>query len=144
MENENVRIVEINGVKIEVDLRTAKKIENYKVGDRVKLLLKKYNEYVSYPGVIAGFDEFKNLPTLVIAYLENGYSGNGLNFSYVNSETKDTEICAAKDYELTVSKESVLEYFDRERFKKERELSDLSDKRSFFERNYARYFEGSQ
>ncbi len=33
---ENKRIIEVAGVKMEIDLRTAKKIENFKVGDNVK------------------------------------------------------------------------------------------------------------
>lgn len=34
------RIIEIDGVKIEVDLRTAKRIDTYRVGDNVKILNK--------------------------------------------------------------------------------------------------------
>ena len=37
MENENKRIIEVNGVKMEIDLRQAKVIDNYKVGDYVKV-----------------------------------------------------------------------------------------------------------
>ena len=37
---EEKRIVEIDGVKIEVDLRTAKRVDSYKVGDNVKILEK--------------------------------------------------------------------------------------------------------
>ena len=35
-----MRVIEINGIKVEVDLRTAKQINQYKVGDNVKLLIK--------------------------------------------------------------------------------------------------------
>ena len=35
---EEKRIVEIDGVKIEVDLRTAKRIDTFAVGDNVKVL----------------------------------------------------------------------------------------------------------
>jgi hypothetical protein len=34
---ENKRIVEIDGVKIEVDLRSAKRIDTFRVGDNVKV-----------------------------------------------------------------------------------------------------------
>ena len=40
---EEKRIVEIDGVKIEVDLRTAKRIDTFRVGDNVKVLCKEYN-----------------------------------------------------------------------------------------------------
>jgi len=36
--NENKRIIEINGVKLEVDLTTARRIDEFKVGDTVKVL----------------------------------------------------------------------------------------------------------
>lgn len=57
-------IVEINGIKLEVDLRTAKRVEEYKVGDMVKVLKKEYGDsYKSYAGMIVGFDAFVALPT---------------------------------------------------------------------------------
>lgn len=34
---ENKKIIEVNGIKMEIDLREAKIINNYKVGDSVKL-----------------------------------------------------------------------------------------------------------
>lgn len=40
---EERRIVEINGVKIEVDMRTAKRVDSFRVGDNVKVLDKDYN-----------------------------------------------------------------------------------------------------
>ena len=40
MSDEQKRIVEIGGVKIEVDLRTAKRVDSYRVGDPVKVLTK--------------------------------------------------------------------------------------------------------
>ena len=60
MENqEQKRIIEVNGVKMEIDLRNAKVVENYKVGDYVKVLIKEYNSYKSYIGNIIGFDNFE-------------------------------------------------------------------------------------
>ena len=43
---EEKRIVEIDGVKIEVDLRTAKRIDTFAVGDNVKVLCKEYNNWL--------------------------------------------------------------------------------------------------
>ena len=36
---EEKRIIDINGMKMEVDLRTAKRIDTFKVGDNVKVWL---------------------------------------------------------------------------------------------------------
>ena len=44
MSEDNKRIVEIDGVKIEVDLRKAKRVDSFQVGDNVKILEKKYND----------------------------------------------------------------------------------------------------
>lgn len=43
-------IIEINGVKLEIDLRHAKRIDNLRVGDTVKVLRKRYDDsYESFP-----------------------------------------------------------------------------------------------
>ena len=86
MEN-NKRIIEINGVKMEIDLRNATVIDNFKVGDTIKVLVKGYNDYKSHVGMIVGFDEFQKLPTIVIAYLDIEYSGANIKFVYYNSES---------------------------------------------------------
>jgi len=68
MENEK-RIIEINGIKMEVDLRTAKRIDTFKVGDPVKILDCTYSTPQIYAGVIVGFAEFnKHAAIEVIQY----------------------------------------------------------------------------
>lgn len=135
------RIVEIEGVKVEVDLRTAKTVENYKVGDAVKVLVKSYGDsYTSHPGVIAGFDEFKNLPTLVIAYLEGAYEPV-LKFTYLNKASTNIEICPMTQVEMFFNKASATDYFDAGIQKKKEELADLERKRIFFLGNFDKYFE---
>lgn len=92
---ETKRIVEINGTKIEVDLREAKVIENFKVGDAVKILVKGYGDtYDSYPGLIIGFDMFKALPSIVVAYLDSKYSSASIKYKTLNTQSGDCEICA--------------------------------------------------
>ena len=107
-------VVEINGVKMEVDLRTARTIDTYKVGDRVKVLVKKYSDtYETHHGVIVAFDNFENLPTITVCYITTGYNGD-LSFSYINEKNKakfkkivEFEKVAAKKYaELTGVKPS--------------------------------------
>ena len=79
------RVVEINGVKMEVDLRSAttQEVNTYKVGDQVKVLIKDYSSWKDYPGTIVGFDNFKQRPTIIIAYLER-YNSD-IRFAYFNS-----------------------------------------------------------
>lgn len=80
------RIVEIDGVKIEVDLRTAKVIDSYKVGDTVKILKKSWSDhYTPYLGAIVDFDNFQKLPTITVAYVD----GSELKFQYIHAGMKD-------------------------------------------------------
>ena len=67
---------------MEIDLRQAKVINNFKVGDTIKVLIKQYSEYKSNVGMIVGFDEFQKLPTIVIAYLDIDYSAASIKFVY--------------------------------------------------------------
>ena len=130
-------IVEINGIKMEVDLRHAKKIEHYKVGDNVKVLVKEYNNYASYPGVIIGFDEFANLPTISVCYLKTGHNAE-VKFVYINAESQDVEIVHMSDadrMELNLAPEQL----DREILKKEAEIADLKAKKAYFLENFNRH-----
>jgi hypothetical protein len=134
------RIIEINGVKLEIDLRTAKTVENYKVGDPVKVLTKHYDAYKSHPGVIIGFDAFKALPTIIIAYLEIEYSGASLKFVYLNAESKDVEICPANEKDMPVERARVIELLNKEITTSEEKTKELIAKRDYFINSFGIYF----
>lgn len=136
-------IVEINGVKMEVDLRHAKIVhENLRVGTKVKVLTK--NDYSGpsvYAGVIVGFEPFPSLPTIIVAYIDTSFTG-GLKFAYINSKSAEKwEIVPSLDDELPLAKNDVLAQFDRQIEQKEAELRDLNAKRDFFLRHFNAYFE---
>jgi hypothetical protein len=138
--SDGMTVIEINGVKMEVDLRTARKVEAYKVGDNVKVLLKTYSDsYASYPGVIVGFDDFKQLPTIVICYINTGYDG-GVKFVYLNTASKDVEICHMGDGEKMIDRGTATAYLDREIAKKQSELADLLARKAYFIANYDLHF----
>jgi hypothetical protein len=139
MEN-TTRVVEINGVKMEIDLRTAKTIENYKVGDNIKVLIKEYSDYKSYAGVIVGFDEFVTLPTIIIAYLKLEYSSAEIKFVYINAQSKDVEICASNEKEIPFEKGRVLEMMDKKITEAEVSIVDLKNKKEYFLNNFNAYF----
>lgn len=135
------RIVEINGMKVEVDLRTAKKIEHFKVGDGVKLLAKEYSDtFKSHPGVIVGFDEFQNRPTIVVAYIKCGYSSTELTFAYINKDSKDFELAAIQDFETKVSFAEIQKQFDKKISDKESEVEKLKQEKEWFNTNYKKWF----
>jgi len=142
---EDKRIVEINGLKVEVDLRTAKRVDSFKVGDAVKILIKKYSDnYESHFGMIVGFDEFKALPTIVVAYLAPSSWEQPLNFAYINAKTEGIEICAQDPKDIGIQKSDLMGAFDREMNKKEQELREITRKRKYFEDMFGRYFQSER
>jgi hypothetical protein len=141
--NTEKTIVEINGVKMEVDLRHAKIVhENIRVGSKVKLLQKStYGDPAVYPGVVVGFEPFTDLPTIIVCYVKTGYSDSGIHFAYVNAKSGEKwDMIPSMDDELPVSKADVLSFFDRESDKKSAELREIEAKRDFFLRHFNRYF----
>ena len=134
---EDKRIVEIDGVKIEVDLRTAKRIDTFRVGDNVKVLCKEYDGFKIKPGIITDFANFKEKPTIVVAVLEESYSGVSINFVHIyeGMEVK-YEIVYATEDEVKLSQEGVIEKFEREIAKKKHEMEELQFKLDFFKKHF--------
>ena len=139
---EDKKIIEINGVKMEVDLRHAKVIDSFRVGDTVKVLVKEYSNYTSHVGMIVGFDEFEKLPTIIVAYLKLEYSSSAIEFVYYNAESKDVEICKINDWDIPYSKQTIIGKMDREIDKKKEELKELNSKKELFLSMFGKYFEG--
>ena len=142
MENENTKIVEINGVKMQIDLREAKIIEHYRVGDNVRVLVKGYGDkYEVYAGVITEFTDFEKMPTITVCYLKVSYSGVELEFVNINESTEDIELApTAKLDELRFKKSDVMAKFQDEITKKEEEIKDIERKRDYFKSNFNKYF----
>lgn len=136
MENEKT-VIEINGVKLEVDLRCARKITEFRVGDSVKLLLKKYSDsYESHIGMIVDFDAFTERPTIVIAYIDASQwdsSNSVLKFAYLNKDSKDVEVAAVTDdFRISIEKNQILAAFDGKIKVKENEIEDLKRRKRYF------------
>ena len=108
--NENIRQIEINGIKMEVDLRTCKQISTYKVGDNVKILKKNYDKYEVYSGVIVDFVNFKERPAIVIAYFVQDYSGVSIKFETITQNTTDVEFAPCLPHELKINKDGRAAY----------------------------------
>ncbi|UOF82092.1 hypothetical protein [Caudoviricetes sp.] len=138
MENEK-QIIEINGIKMEVDLRHAKRIDTFCVGDCVKVLVKEYDAYKTYAGTIVGFDAFEKLPTIIVAYVK--YSG--LEFVYINANSKaenQAEICMAHEDDIPLHKEDILNRMGNEIETSERKTLELKDKKARFLKLFGKYF----
>lgn len=140
----SMKIIEVNGVKMEVDMRTAKvaKLELYKVGSNVRILQKEYNDnFKTYAGVIIGFDQFKKRPSILIAYLKPSYSDCDIEFLAFNKDTKDVEICPADDTFVPFQKSTIIEQLNRKVLQAENSLNEEKAKREYFTKYFDKYFD---
>lgn len=127
--------IEINGQIFEVK-ESAKKIETYKVGDPVKVLIKSYNnDYSVYPGIIIGFNDFKAKPAINIAYINADFNNAEIKFkTYV--EDSDVEIAPVTEMELIrFTTDDAIDKMRRTIEQKENELKDMKNKFEFFIKN---------
>lgn len=132
--DENKRIIEVNGVKLEVDLRTAKRIDEFRVGDTVKVLDNRNDRNEVRTGVITDFANFKELPTIMVAVYKAGdyWSAPTIEFIPYNANTEGIEIVGVSAEEIMVSKETIVNKFDDEIAKQRDKLNDLIIKRDTF------------
>lgn len=136
---ETKRIVEIDGVKVEVDLRQAKRVDSFRVGDNIKILDRENSDYKVKPGIIVDFAEFQELPTIVIAVFEDGsyWSTPSIKFIHYNAKTSEkVEIVPASEDEIKLSKDGVIEKFEREIHKKKNEYTDLQNQLDYFKKHF--------
>lgn len=126
---ETSQLIEINGIKLEVDHRTAtlRKVDTFKIGDPVKLLLKEYSGHEVKPGIIVAFDQFTKRPTITIAYLEHG----NMKFAYLFNGCEH-EIVPATKADLDLNKDYIVDRMQREIDKAEQDLVGLKAKKQFF------------
>jgi hypothetical protein len=136
-------IIEIGGVKMEVDLRYAKRIDHITVGSRVKILRKTYADSCEVlHGIVIGFEPFKQLPTIVIAAAKIEYSEAKIEFVYYNTNTKDTEVVVSSDDDsAAIDKANFVQQVDREIAKKQNEINELQNRKAYFLAKFKCYWE---
>jgi hypothetical protein len=139
--SDEMRIVEINGIKIEADMRTAKKIDTYKVGDPVKVLDCNYQTPQIRPGVIVDFAEFGKMPAIEVMMLSDEY--NGIEFKFITitgGKESKYEISRYSKYEKLFTRGNVLDKFERLIDKKKIEIDELERKREYFVKDFEKAF----
>ena len=143
MSEDNKRIIEINGIKMEVDLRNAKRIDTFKVGDPVKVLDMTYQTATIKAGVIVGFAEFEKHPAIEIMVLDDSYSGIGFSFITIKAEDDKPkyEIIHYNNYEKIFTQSDVVRKFERNIQQKEIELEELKRKKKYFIDDFQKAFE---
>lgn len=143
MSNPEKTVIEVNGVKLEIDLRTAKRVDTLRCGDRVKVLMKSGSEFIVKAGTVVGFEPFLSLPTVIVAYLDGGsyYAAGGVKFVYFNTSSKDIEIIKAiDDDQLDVDKATIVQQFEKQIAGKQQEIETLEMHRDYFLKNFAAYW----
>jgi hypothetical protein len=143
--SEETQVVEINGMKLEVDMRTAKRVDTFKIGTKVKLLVKSdYGESSVCSGVIAGFEPFEELPTLIVCYIEMTWNEAKLKFVHINEKTRDKyEIVASLDETLPIEKADIVKQMDKAIEAKQQEIADIERKRDYFLKYFNQWFESA-
>jgi hypothetical protein len=137
----NTRIIEIGGVKMEVDLRHAKTVEHYKVGDPIKILIEEYSDtWKSYPGVIVGFVEFKSLPAIEILYIKDHYGSVEIEFKTFTSASEKVEIAPYNEFEIGIDRAEIMEKFDVKINKLREEIRLIENRRTAFDKYFGSIF----
>jgi len=138
-----MRIVEVGGIKLEIDERTARTIEQYRVGEPVKCLVQAYGDkYDLYPGVIIGFADFAELPTIEVMYANTTFNATDpFIIKAINAKTTGIEIAPMQELELLMDRQGMMVKFDAAIRKMETDLSDMMAKREYFDTHFAAVFE---
>lgn len=134
-------IIEVNGVKLEVDMRYARRIDEIRVGDRVKVLIKGYgDDFTVSPGIVVGFEPFSKLPTIVVAYVAQDWSKAEVKFLHFNSKST-AEVVHAADEDFHVDRDAIIARFDRDIAAKQREIDTIEEQKRYFQTNFRAYWQ---
>jgi hypothetical protein len=132
----------VGAVTVAASREAAIRAEVLKVGDPVRVLVKaSYGDPKVHTGVIVGFEPFKELPTVIVAYIENEWNKSELKILAYSDKTKDIELIAAPpNVNIDIERSRVLDYFNTEERKKLAEIDELKAKRAYFDRYFGKFF----
>ena len=134
------KIIEINGVKFEVDARTAtlRQLSTISIGAKVKVLK---DDRVLY-GAVIGFEPFADNPVVIICYIDGQYysSAPDFKFLYYSSKSKEQVIVSSEEDDAGIERDEVVNKIDKEISKREAEIKDLEDKKRYFLTKFKTYW----
>ena len=133
--------IEVNGVKFAVDLTKAKQINEFRLGDPIKVMLKKYGDtFEVYPGIITGFDMFQTTPGINIAYVDKGYSPS-IEFRTITEMSTEIQIAPMMNIDdVTLEREMVITALNRNIEQRQVELETAIQKKKYFEKHFGLMF----
>ena len=142
------QVVEVKGVKVEVDLSTAQRIDTFAIGTRVKVLRTEYSQAKVLPGVVVGFEPFNDLPTIIVAVFKSSYSDVDIEMIYYNSGSEGVELIAASDVQdfddLILSRDECLAVFTKQIAKLQAEINGLENKRRYIASKFGLLFKDAK
>lgn len=136
MSDENKRIIEVNGVKMEVDMREAKRVDKFKVGDEVRVLTKPYSEWKTNYGVIVDFTQFQSKPAIDVLYVKESYDDVELIFKTITEDSEEIEIAHVNNINIKFDRADILEMIQDKIDKKREEIRVLKAKKSEFKKHF--------
>ena len=141
----NKRVIEIDGVKLEIDLRHARKVDHFRIGDTVKLLKKQYNGYEVFPAVIVNFTEFKNKPTIEMLYVD-GCGNVCYHAHFAHEEGKEcvSEIAPASCLEMRFERNVIIDKMRQQIEKAKAEMVLAQSRLECFEKYFGKAFPGQE
>lgn len=135
------KIIEINGVKFEVDARTAtlRQLSTIRIGAKVKVLK---DDQVKY-GTVIGFEPFAENPVVIICYIDSQYysSAPDFKFLYFSAKSKEQVVVSSEDDDVGLERDDVVMKIDKAIAQKEVEIKDLEDKKRYFLSKFKTYWE---
>jgi len=143
--NEVIKMAEfaVGALTIAASRDAAIRAEVLKIGDPVRVLHKGSfgSGHDVDTGVIVAFEPFKELPTVVVAYVESKYGSAEMKMLAFNDKTENVEIIAAPPSALlSVERKRVLDTFDNEERKELAELDEIRAKRAYFDQHFGCLF----
>ena len=132
--------IEVQGQSFEIEERVARRIETLRIGTPVRVLEKPdySGKREVYTGVVVGFEPFRDLPTVRVAYFKSDYSAASIQFASFNSQTKDfAMVAAAEGFNATADLEAAKNALNRKVEKAEAALREAQSERDYFSSSIA-------
>lgn len=135
----NIQQFAVGAITLAASRDGAVRAEILKVGDTVRVMDKgnDYNGPQVHTGVIVGFEPFKDLPTIIVAYVEVTYGKAEMKMLYFNEKSSKFEVlAAAPDTNIEIERSRVLDWFDSEEKKALAAVDEVRAKRRYFEKYF--------
>ncbi|MFT8491517.1 hypothetical protein [Liquorilactobacillus satsumensis] len=126
------KTIDLNGKKFVIEEQKVTKVNEFKIGDTVRILDKHYDPATINSGVIIEFLDFQDLPTIRVAVFTDSWGNTSLEYKNINDKSDNLEILPASPDELKIDMDIINGSLDSDIAKKQREVEELKHKKMFF------------